>query len=146
MQLVFEDSDGNVHESLHAVFQELPLFGHLYLNMQAMNIAMTDIDMREMEGALLYEYMETERTPTMSAMRVSAWSQMWVFAFYELLRTWRQRAKQVRDYADALRGSSDVDATKAEFRKRLGRTTKLSPGGLFDRDAYEQAERAPSEV
>lgn len=147
MELVFEDADGNIQESLHAVFQELPLFGHLYLNMQAMNVAMTDIDLREMEGALLYEYMEKERTPMMSAMRVSAWSQMWVFAFYELLRTWRQRSREVRDYAEALRSSSDPESTAAEFRDKFERTTQFSPmAGIFDRHAYDEAESDPTQM
>ena len=145
--LVFEDEEGNVHETLHAVFEELPLFGHLYLNMQAQNIALTDLDLREMERALLYEYVEIERTPFMSTMRVSAWSQMWVFAFYELLRTWRQRAREVRDYASALKASSDIEATKAEFREKFESADRLSRmGSMFDRQAYQEAEDGPVET
>ncbi|HEY0013743.1 MAG TPA: hypothetical protein VGB79_12930 [Allosphingosinicella sp.] len=147
MPLVFEDEDGNVHESLHAVFEELPLFGHLYLNMQAQNIALTDIDLREMEGSLLREYIQMERTPLMSAMRVSAWSQMWVFAFYELMRTWRQRAKEVRDYASALQKSADPEGTKAEFREKFARAAQLSrTAEVFDLHPFEEAEDAPAEM
>ncbi len=35
--------------------------------------------------------METERTPVISATFVSALSQQWIFALYEVFRTWRQR-------------------------------------------------------
>ena len=144
MPLVFEDEDGNVHESLHAVFEELPLFRHFYLNMQGQNIALTDIDLREMEVALLREYMVRERTPSMSALRVSAWSQMWVFAFYELLRTWRQRAREIKVYADNLRNSSDPDKVKADFRANFEKVSQLSRTGGFDRQIFEGAEVSPS--
>lgn len=147
MPLVFEDADGNIHESLHAVFEELPLFQHLYLNMQAQNIALTDIDLRQMEVALLHEYMESERTPTMSALRVSAWSQMWVFAFYELLRTWRQRAREVKGYVDDLRNSADPEKFKAEFRGRFKKNSKLSrTADVFDRRMFEDAEASPADT
>ena len=147
MPLVYEDEDGNIQESLHAVFLELPLFGQLYLNMQAQNIAMSDLDLREMETNLLREYMELEKTPFMTTMRVSAWSQMWVFAFYELLRTWRQRTRELSDYAKALKSSSDIEATKASFHQKFERTTRLSRNPeFFDQQAYAEAELAPDHL
>lgn len=145
MPLVFEDEDGNIHESLHAVFSELPLFDHLYLNMQAQNIALTDIDLREMESALLLEYLERERTPLMSTLRVSAWSQMWVFAFYELLRTWRQRAREIKEYAEKLSTAPHAEAVKAEFNKRFEALAQISrTAGMFDRHIVEDAEQSPA--
>lgn len=147
MPLVFEDEEGNIHESLHAVFNELPLFQHLYLNMQAQNIALTDIDLREMEGDLLREYMERERTPAMSALRVSAWSQMWVFAFYELLRTWRQRAREIKEYAEKLRDNPDAEGVKGEFHAKFDKLSQLSrTAGVFDRHVAKAAEAAPAET
>ena len=41
------------------------------------------------------EYIDIERTPSDTAMFVSAQSQMWIFALYELLRTWRSRTRKL---------------------------------------------------
>ena len=41
-----------------------------------------------MESQLLALYIEKERTPGPEALVVSAFSRLWVFGLYELLRTW----------------------------------------------------------
>ena len=69
----------------------LPLFDNVYFRMQAMNLSMVDEFLVGLESDLLAEYMEIERTPVQSALFVSAISQLWIFGFYELLRTWRQK-------------------------------------------------------
>jgi len=74
----------------------LPLFDDLYLSMQGQNVMLVDFYMRDLERELLREYVDLERTPLQSTMMVSALSQMWVFAAYELLRTWRQRVRQLK--------------------------------------------------
>jgi hypothetical protein len=73
----------------------LPLFDELYMRMQATNISLVDALIEPMEQDLLRELIEIERTPLPAAMMVSAVSQMWIFAVYELLRTWRQRARNL---------------------------------------------------
>lgn len=80
---------------IHSLFRDLVLFDNVYLSMQGMNIAINDGFITEMEYKLLREYFEIERTPTQSALFVSAQSQMWIFALYELLRTWRQRVRKL---------------------------------------------------
>lgn len=75
----------------HHLFMKLALFDDMFLNMQAMNITIIDNFITECEYNLLREYIEIEKTPTDTAMFVSAQSQMWIFALYELLRTWRSR-------------------------------------------------------
>lgn len=67
----------------------LILFDDVFLNMQAININMVDTFITDCEYSLLREYIEIEKTPVDTAMFVSAQSQMWIFALYELLRTWR---------------------------------------------------------
>ena len=62
--------------------------------MQAMNVGVADSVITEREYALLREYHEIEKTPLESAMAVSALSQMWVYAMYEVLRMWRDRQFQ----------------------------------------------------
>lgn len=80
---------------MQKTFRSLILFEDIFLNMQAMNISIIDKFITEYEYALLDEYLETDRTPINTAMFVSAQSQMWIFAIYELLRTWRARIKKL---------------------------------------------------
>ena len=87
---------GNGEENLiYSSLKSLPLMkDDLYMSMQIMNLAIVDEFIRDCETQLLHEYIEKERTPTESAMFVSAQSQLWIFGIYELLRTWRQRSKK----------------------------------------------------
>lgn len=80
---------------IHTVFRQLVLFDDMFLNMQGMNTAMVDGFITDQEYALLHLYIEIERTPTQQALFVSALSQMWIFALYELLRTWRGRIQKL---------------------------------------------------
>ena len=69
----------------------LPLLEDLFLHMQGQNVMLVDFHLRDLERDLLGKLHETDH-PTFRAKRVvSALSQMWIFAVYELLRTWRQR-------------------------------------------------------
>ena len=63
----------------------------LYLRMQAMNLGVVDPFIADLEARLLRKQIDEERTPLPDALFVPAQSQMWIFAAYELLRTWRQR-------------------------------------------------------
>ena len=75
--------------------KRLPFFrDDLYLGMQAMNVGVADSVITEHEYALLREWFEIEKTPTESAMAVSALSQMWIYGLYEVLRMWRDRQFQ----------------------------------------------------
>ena len=55
-------------------------------------------------------------------MFASALSQMWVFAVYELLRTWRQQANELIAYADDL---SSLD-TPRRMRRMASQAEKLT--------------------
>lgn len=74
---------------------KIVFFDDVFLNMQGMNIGVADSFITQDEYELLREYLEIEKTPFDSAMLVSALSQMWVFALYELLRQWRERRHKV---------------------------------------------------
>jgi len=74
---------------------KLPLFDDLFLSMQGQNIMLIDFYLRDLERDLLRKLFEIERTPS-ETFFVSALSQMWIFAVYELLRTWRQRIKDLK--------------------------------------------------
>jgi hypothetical protein len=66
----------------------------MYLRSQAHNLCIVDTFITDLEYKVLQELQDTERTPS-STYFLSAQSQMWIFAAYELLRTWRQRAKDI---------------------------------------------------
>ena len=71
----------------------------LYLRMQAFNLGIIDQFIMEIEYKVLKRIFEDERTPS-EAYFLSAQSQMWIFAAYELMRTWRQRAKDILKWSD----------------------------------------------
>jgi hypothetical protein len=83
------------NELPHAL-RRLTLFGDdPFLSMQATNLGVVDMFCGQLEATLLQQQAEQERTPLPEAIFLLAQSQMWIFAVYEALRTWRHRAKKV---------------------------------------------------
>jgi hypothetical protein len=82
--------------SMSDLMWKLPLFDNLFLSMQGQNIMLVDFHIRDLETDLLRTYMDRERTPIPETRFVSALSQMWIFAAYELLRTWRQFIRELK--------------------------------------------------
>jgi hypothetical protein len=111
--------------TLQEVLMTLPLFDELYLRMQVMNLAIIDGFIIEREEDLLREYIDPERTPVPSAIFVSALSQQWLFALYEVLRTWRQRANDIlhwnREWAATPEDQREarLEGQKAKIEKRM---------------------------
>ncbi|WP_402719015.1 hypothetical protein [Janthinobacterium rivuli] len=66
----------------------------IYLRLQAINIGLVDKFIMDLEYKVLRDHFEMERTPP-ETFFLSAQSQMWIFAIYELLRTWQERAKEI---------------------------------------------------
>lgn len=97
-------------EALNQVLTSLPLMDDMFLRMQAQNIAMVNAHIKDVERAMYREYMEHDRTPIPEALFASALSQMWIFAFYELLRTWRQRVGELLSHAERY-AKGEVEAT-----------------------------------
>jgi hypothetical protein len=136
------DDDGAA--SISDALRELPLLDELFLGMQAMNVDLVDGYLEGWEAQLLQEYIQLERTPLESALFVSALSQMWVFAAYELLRTWRKRVREVVKWSETLR---DLDGAAREAaistkRDEIARGEEDAP--LADR--WQAFERAASEA
>jgi hypothetical protein len=90
------DVPGEESISFAELLWKLPLFDDLFLSMQGQNVMIVDLYLRDLERDLLRELIEIERTPFPAMLIVSALSQMWIFAVYELLRTWRQRVKDLK--------------------------------------------------
>jgi len=116
-------------KSLYKTLDSLPLFRNLYLNMQAQNIGIVDNLLVQMEAELWREYMDTEKTPFPSIMVVSALSEMWIFALYELLRTWKQMVNELIKYheqIEIIRNDSEFEEKKKQIstaKKKVERTS-----------------------
>lgn len=78
-----------------AALSSLALFDDPYLEMQGYNLGIVDGFLNNVERHVLNRLIDEERTPMDDAMFLNAQSQMWIFAAYEVMRTWRQRAKEV---------------------------------------------------
>src|SRR6266700_618024 len=61
--------------------------------------------------------MRTDKTPFPAFMIVNALSQMWIFALYELLRTWRQMVNEVIRYHEQI----EVIRNDSEFEEKIKR-------------------------
>src|SRR6266704_2447173 len=72
----------------------LQLMDDPYLRMQIYNLSIVDQFIMELEEEVLRKLLHDERTPP-ETMFLSAQSQMWIFAAYELMRTWRERIRDV---------------------------------------------------
>ena len=60
------------------------LGGDLFLRLQATNLAVVDHFITELERRALAKLVDEERTPIEDVTFLSAQSQMWIFAVYEL--------------------------------------------------------------
>lgn len=117
---------------LDDAFRRLPVFGDdPYLGMQAFNLEVVDAILEKWEAQLLAEYFEQERTPFSTSVYVGAVSELWVFGVYELLRTWRQRAREVCNFGDSLQGYAP--------EKRLGKMEQKRRE-ILSRSSDESAE------
>lgn len=73
----------------------LTLFDDTYLRMQGHNLAIVDQFIMQLEDHVRHRMMEEDRTPIDDAMFLNAQTQMWIFALYEILRTWKQHAQNI---------------------------------------------------
>lgn len=95
----------------------LTLFGDdPNLRIQAFNLALVDEFIMRLEYDLMKRQLQEERAPVNEATFVSAQSQMWIFAAYELMRTWRQRAREIIKLFEA----GTLRARQEELRKDEG--------------------------
>jgi len=102
--------------ALPAALRSLTLLGDdPFLSMQATNLGLVDAFLNHLESQLMRARMMEEGTPLDTAF-VAAQSQMWIFAAYELLRTWKQRAKDTIK----LIKSGRVEARLAQLERPLG--------------------------
>lgn len=121
------------------------LVDDLYLKMQAVNLAVVDTLLEDMETQLLDEYIKLDRTPIPTFTMVSALSQLWVFGVYELLRTWRQRARHVLQFADEVHSLVPKKrAARIALQKETVRSASAVPDHA-DPQYYRAFERAATD-
>ena len=102
---------------LRNALSQFTLFGDdPFLRMQAYNLAIVDQFVTSLEYDLLRNLHEQEATPLPEATFLSAQSQMWIFAAYELMRTWRQRAEDMIKWSE----NGGLEAKLQAFEKELG--------------------------
>jgi hypothetical protein len=105
---------------LFDALRELPhMFDNLYLQMQCRNISITDQALNPMEEQLLFRRIDLDHTPLPEAFLLSAWSQMWVFAFFELMRTWKVLVDDNLKFARAIVRAKTRDARQAVIDKKI---------------------------
>ena len=111
----YRPPDAIAQSELREALCGLTLFGSdPNFRSQAFNVALVDEFVMKLELDLLRQQFREERTPIPEAMFVSAQSQMWIFAAYELMRTWRQRAKDMIKWANKWRPGSETGASQKE--------------------------------
>jgi hypothetical protein len=148
-EIGLDDGDDVPQGGLAEALRKLPLCDELYLGMQAMNLDLVDQFLEAQEARLLAEYMEDERTHFPTVMFVSALSQMWVFALYELLRTWRQRARDLLRSGEEVRAAPAAERharLKAKKREIEGRAGRPDRAVVFHSPAYEEAAADPQSL
>lgn len=137
------DEQGKQNEvSFRNVLVSLPILDDdFYLQMQALNIHIVDLYIVDMESALLREYIEIERTPLEMALVVSALSQLWIFGLYELLRTWRQRCKNIINFVEDLQllDNSAREARISEQKEKIKNAVGFRGFEGFYWPTYEKA-------
>jgi hypothetical protein len=142
-----DEVDSALPAGIAEALETLPLFDDLYLGMQAINLDLIDRFLVEQEDNLLREYMRIERTPSLEAMFVSALSQLWLFGLYELLRTWRQRCKDLLRWHEELQGvtAEDRDTLVVTEKGRILQRSAAPIGGeVFHWEPYERVAEDPS--
>jgi hypothetical protein len=84
----------------------------IFMRQQAHNLDLVDQFLLGVEQRVLKELIEEERTP-MDADFLGAQSQMWIFAAFEVLRTWDQRIRGFRKLVQSGGLSQKIQALKA---------------------------------
>jgi hypothetical protein len=93
-----EESGGSKLQD--ALFRLQLLGDDPYLRMQVFNLALVDQFVTQLEQEVLEKLIQEERTPIPETAFPSAQSQMWIFAAYEIGRTWRARADSIIKWAE----------------------------------------------
>lgn len=84
-----------VHELVSGLHRLTFFADNMFLRTQALNLAVVDKFIMELEVSTLRKSFREEGVIFEDSLFLSAQTQMWIFAAYELLRTWRARVKKI---------------------------------------------------
>lgn len=102
---------------LRTALTELQLLGNdPFLRSQALNLAIVDHFITKLEYDLNEKRYKEEANVTTETLFLLAQSQMWIFAVYELLRTWRQRGREILKWSE----DNSLDSKLQELETDLG--------------------------
>ena len=136
--------EGHAGKRLLDVLTALPLFDSVFLQMQAQNVAVVHAHLASLEDEMVSEYDERGQTPHKTVALVSALSQMWILALYEVLRTWRQMVDELLSYRrglDPIRGHPSVEEKRAKLGSKRGASYQSAVSEELLDTAYNEAFR-----
>lgn len=104
---------------LHTWFATIPMTDDVFLGLQAQNLARVEMSvLREWERKVLDEQRSDPGNYQGPRFReLLALSQMWVFGVYELLRTWRERARELLKFEEKLKSLATRGERDAYLKK-----------------------------
>lgn len=85
----------------------------MFMRMQAYNLTIVDTFLTQLEYSNLKKLHKIERTPPETHF-LGAQSQMWIFAAYELLRTWQERCKNLIKWSETGGLKQKLEALKSK--------------------------------
>ncbi len=107
-----------------------------FLRMQAWNVSVVDQFIMGIEREVLNKLIGEERTPVPEALFLSAQSQMWIFAVYEMLRTWRQRVDEMLKWHENSGLQQKLDSLEKDLGfQHFGRSYRASQIKLVIEDS-----------
>ena len=113
-----------------------------FLRMQAFNLGMIDDWLTGLEQGVLKALVREDGTPLRKQPFCRPQSQMWLFAAYELIRTWRQRCRDMIKWSE----SGGLEPKLSELERNLdigisvGRFGRPRSGAqLRTRNAWKQS-------
>ncbi|MDY0748747.1 hypothetical protein SNE35_29885 [Paucibacter sp. R3-3] len=98
----------------------------IFMRQQAFNLDMVDQFLMQLEQQVLRDLLKKGSTPR-EAHFLGAQSQMWIFAAFEVLRTWDQRIRDMKklvDHSNLQKRIDDLRAAAHEYA-HIGNTTLL---------------------
>ena len=101
---------------LHEALTSLTFFDDTSLRTQAFNLGVVDEFITGLEISMLRDQFAEKPTDMAAGVFLLAQSQMWIFAAYELMRTWRQRASEIVKWS----ATGGLPLKMKELQKDLG--------------------------
>lgn len=105
--------------------KKLPFYkDDVALGMQAMNIGITDSVITQYEYSMLDAFNKDEDTKNLMLI-TSAFSQMWIYSLYEVLRLWKERCSDFKNLKELDDNPQSTTISKSQRDKLKNRYEKI---------------------